>query len=181
MPVVRSRMFARCSPFRVWKASGVSAFCALIGTLSACSSPTSVEPNAPEVVPVSAPATPTPAPAAVWPAFKTPSSPAHIYDETSPLYAFIYPMHGSLVSRYVLYDDGRFAIQFSSGAFGPFEYKGSYLNASGQIHFLFDDANLGGAWEATGTRDGSQIRVAYNGIMIGADFNNGVYAESATP
>jgi hypothetical protein len=159
----------------------VAVFIGLAGALAACGESTAVEPRPPSPAAItsgsSTPA-PTPTPSGnVVPAFRTPSGPAHIYQETGSLYSFIYTMHGLLISRYVLYDDGSFELQFSSARYGLFNYRGVYERKSDQINLMFNDANRGGPWNAAATVDGNQLRVVYNGIMVGADFENGIYVE----
>ncbi len=83
-----------------------------------------------------------------------------------------------LKSRFVLYNDGTFALQFSSVKYGLFEYVGTYVRTASDIVFYFKDASRAGPWDAAATLNGTLMSVSYNVIMIGADFNNGVYVES---
>lgn len=176
MPASRNRI-SRITRSRLQLAKlsrGTSIF-ALIGALVACGESAPVGPN---VESVAQPEVPAQSPVPVPPPFKEPSSPAHIYQETGPLYAFLYSMHGGiLVSRYVLYDSGSFALEFASPGFGLFAYKGKYVRSGTEIRFLFDAASVAGPWDAIATTDGAKIRVDYNGIMIGSDFESGVYLE----
>ena len=95
-----------------------AALTALLVIATACTdgirptAPTSLTPTSP-AGPVSAPGTSTGFPAV--------SRPARIYVAVNwPSY----PMHGSpLASRYVLYDDGTFALQYSSANYPFFEYR----------------------------------------------------------
>ncbi|MEP6507451.1 MAG: hypothetical protein ABJC63_04425 [Gemmatimonadales bacterium] len=176
MPAPRNRISRFMdSRMRLVKLTSAMAVGGLIVALSACAGSTPVDPKGQSV---ERPSPPVKSPATA-PPFKAPSSPAHIYQETNSLYAFAYTYHGGiLVSRYVLYDDGSFALQFASPAYGLFEYLGKYVRSDNEIRLFFNDANLGGPWEALGTVEGTRIRVVYNGIMIGADFENGVYQES---
>lgn len=177
MPAPRNRISrAMHSPLQVTRVARTMAV-GLSVALSACAESTPVGPDAQAVA---QPTTPAPSPATpLAPPFKAPSSPAHIYQETGPLYAFAYSYHGGILeSRYVLYDDGSFALQFASARNGLFEYDGKYVRSGSEIRFLFNDSNTGGPWNAVGTTDGTKIRVDYNGIMIGADFESGVYLEN---
>ena len=74
------------------------------------------------------------------------------------------------VSRYVLYDDGTFALQYP----GPFEYRGTYAALDGAVRFDFA-AHPGGVWQATATLDGDTLAVRYNLDMFLSDFENAVY------
>jgi hypothetical protein len=112
------------------------------------------------------------------PAFPAPSRHAQIYVEGEPVYAFMYPHYGCKVaSRYVLYDDGSFALQFSS-VHGFFEYVGIFGKADSAVELLFRDASRAGSWDAAGTIQGDSLRVKYNVIMVGSDFNNGLYVRA---
>lgn len=83
------------------------------------------------------------------------------------------PSSGSL-SRYALYDDGTFELQYTAG----FKFPGTYAIVSGEIRFQFDNT----AWLATGTVRGDSLSVQYNDVALGADFVDGVYVRSpATP
>lgn len=174
MPASQNRIsHVMHSCMQLEKLASAIAACALIGALSACAESTPVGPGGQLV---EQPTTPPQSPTTTPPPFIEPSSPAHIYQETGPLYEFAYSYHGGmLISRYVLYDDGSFALQFSSARYGLSAYEGTYFQSGSEIRFLFKDANLAGPWEAVGTTDGNKLRVDYNGIMIAADFESGVY------
>jgi hypothetical protein len=76
-----------------------------------------------------------------------------------------------LASRYVLYDDGTFALLFPTLQNG--DLRGRYREASGSITFDFDwNAQVAGA---TGVLDGNSMTVTYNQVMYMSDFENGVY------
>lgn len=110
-------------------------------------------------------------PAAVT--FPEVSRPARVYVAVSSPY---YPMHGSpLASRYVLYDDGTFALQYSSAKFPFFEYRGAYKEANTLITFEWEGWSLAGPWGATGALADDSLTVGYNLIMQLSDFEDGVY------
>ena len=168
MPALRSGTFSSASSPLTGRVRRIAVFIGLAGALAACAESTAVEPSPTSPTAItsgsSTPA-PTPTPTSsgnVVPEFKTPSGPAHIYQETGSLYSFIYVMHGLLISRYVLYDDGTFELQFSSARYGLFNYRGVYDRKSDQIDLMFNDADLGGPWNAVATVDGNQLGVAYN-------------------
>jgi hypothetical protein len=73
-------------------------------------------------------------------------------------------------SRYVLYDDGTFALQYP----GPFEYRGTYTALDGAIRFDFA-AHPGGVWQASATLDGGTLAVRYNLDMFLSDFEDAIY------
>jgi hypothetical protein len=104
------------------------------------------------------------------------SRPARVYVAVnSPMYQ----MHGSpLVSRYVLYDDGTFALQYSSANHPFFEYRGTYTEASGLITFEWEGWSVAGPWGATGSLSAESLSVRYNIIMQMSDFEDGVYSRT---
>jgi hypothetical protein len=76
-------------------------------------------------------------------------------------------------SRYVLYANGTFALQYLTSDYGFFEYTGRYSRADTSVRFDFDaNAPL---WYATGTILGDSLIVAYNLDMGLSDFEDGVY------
>jgi len=106
------------------------------------------------------PASPTPAP--------TPGTPSRAFTfdpSTVPFFAY------TSASRYVLYDDGTFALVFPS--LQNWELRGRYREASGRITFDFDwNAQRAGA---TAVLAGNSMTVTYNEMMYMSDFENGVY------
>ena len=75
-------------------------------------------------------------------------------------------------SRFVLYDNGAFALQYAS--LGG-EYRGVYAESNGVITFQFEGWSTGGAWDATGTLKNGSLSVQYNLIMQMSDFEDAVY------
>jgi len=141
------------------------ALVALLTLITACAdmdtptSPTATPPMSPPqpVSPVESPR-----------AFPPVSRPARIYVGVE---AQLNPMHGSpLASRYVLYGDGTFALQYSSANF--FEYRGTYEEINAVVAFYWD-ACCG--WGATGLLSNDALSVHYNERMEYSDFLNGVY------
>jgi hypothetical protein len=82
---------------------------------------------------------------------------------------------GRLVSRFVLYEDARFGLQFSSPTRGFFEYAGQYVRTDTGIGFAFAGASIAGPWQAFGTASGDRLSVSYNELMQHSDFVDGVY------
>jgi hypothetical protein len=124
---------------------------------------TSIPP--PSIPPTSA----NPSPIGTPPAFPSVSRSARVYVGVDSPY---YPMHGSpLASRYVLYDDGTFALQYASANYPFFEYRGTYEEANDLITFVG-----GESW--IGTIIGDSLAVRYTEMMHHSDFLDGVYVRS---
>jgi len=75
-------------------------------------------------------------------------------------------------SRFVLYDNGAFALQYLS--LGG-EYRGAYTESNGIIAFQFEGWSIAGAWGATGMLKDGSLTVQYNLIMRLSDFEDAVY------
>jgi hypothetical protein len=135
--------------------------CALLVTLAGCGdSYLPVEP--------SLPARGEPTPPAITPEFPSISQPALIYNRVSSSF-----IPGS--SRYVLYDDSKFSLQYVSPKWGFFEYLGTYSRANSAIAFEFEGWNVMGPWLADGIVAGDSLTVKYNDVMLLSDFEDGVY------
>lgn len=92
---------------------------------------------------------------------------ATIYERVSPS---IDPFHAS--SRYILYEGGRFRLEFD-GASDPFPgYPGTYSRADSTITFEFHDDSR---WGATGTVQGDDCLVVAHNATMGIDFDDGLY------
>lgn len=153
--------------------------------LLSCSDSTLTEPRGPGPQPVSpqpiptspaAPVTPVtpPVPAAPFdPAFPTLARAGEVYLAEEGLYASI----RNLASRFVLYGDGTFALQFADSR-DFFEYLGRYTRADSVVTFDWDAWSTAGAWGATATLRGDSLVVRYNVIMRLTDFIDGTYVRS---
>jgi hypothetical protein len=75
-------------------------------------------------------------------------------------------------SRFVLYDDGTFALQFLRFAG---ESRGTYQDSEGSVTFHWEGSNSAGPWEATGSNTGDRLTVRYNPLMVLTDFEDAVY------
>jgi hypothetical protein len=135
---------------------------ALLAVTAACSgakSPTAPAPPRPDPpAAVSVPQGPLPpitGPARVFTYVSSPVSPLGVITS---------------VSRYVLYDDGTFALQYP----GPFEYRGTYTAADGAFGLAFS-AHPAGVWQASATLDGGTLTVRYNVDMRLSDFEDAIY------
>jgi hypothetical protein len=117
-------------------------------------------------------------PIAPSPRAPTPTSPPP--DPTFPpverparVYVYVYPSSVLPPSRFVFYDDGTFALQYSTiNKF--FEYPGTYSADGTNITLHFGGAGTG-AWGATGTLTDDSFTVKYNDIMQQSDFQDAVY------
>jgi hypothetical protein len=126
--------------------------------------------------PMPVPQTVQPAPVSDFPALTHSGT---IYGQQGDLYAVYASRQGSMTSRYVLYDDGSFELQFVSGARGFFSYAGTYTRSGGDLTLNFSDRDTAGAWTGTAALSGDQMSVKYNVIMMGADFVDGVYKKES--
>ena len=136
---------------------------ALLVTLAGCKdSPLALEPSRSE------PSGPT-----IPPDFPALSSPAGIYDRTSPSF-----IPGN--SRYVLYENGTFSLQYVTPDWGFGEYLGRYSRTDSAIAFQFDGWNGMGPWLADGIVAGDSLTVKYNVAMVMSDFEDGVYIRSTS-
>jgi hypothetical protein len=109
---------------------------------------------------------PAPAPSRIFPPLSGPSR-TFVFD-----HALSYRVSGyTETSRYVLYDNGAFVLQYTSG-----QYRGKYTEASGAIDFEWEGTSTAGPWGATGTLKGDSLTVQYNLIMQLTDFEDAVYA-----
>jgi len=97
--------------------------------------------------------------------------PASIYDRISASF-----IPGS--SRYVLYGDGTFSLQYVSPQWGFFEYPGRYSRANSLLTFDFDGWGAMGPWLADGILLGDSLIVKYNDVMLWTDFEDGVYLQT---
>jgi hypothetical protein len=98
------------------------------------------------------------------------------YNEKTPIYAE-WATAGSLVSRYVLYQDGAFELQFETMA-TFFSYSGRYQESNGAVTLVFANPGAPGSWVATATLQNGELSVKYNNEMVMADFVDGVYDQA---
>ena len=101
------------------------------------------------------------------PAFPSPSRPSALYNRVSPA-----SLPGN--SRYVVYDDNTFSLQYASPDHGFLEYPGRYSREASAITFIFDASP--GNWRAAATISGDSLIVTYNLIMQMSDFEDGVFS-----
>jgi len=77
-------------------------------------------------------------------------------------------------SRFVLYENGVFVLDFSACNCGE-GYRGGFTETNGVITFEWEGWNIMGPWGATGRLDGDTLAVQYNLVMQLSDFEDGVY------
>jgi hypothetical protein len=118
------------------------------------------------------PTAPAPTPGTVSPPPIAPTVPATDFPGVAGP-ARIYLAAHSLPrpSRYVLYDDGRFALQY----LGIDDYRGTYKEANGVITFEWEGWSTAGPWGAAGSLTDEALTVRYNLIMQLSDFDDAVY------
>jgi hypothetical protein len=88
--------------------------------------------------------------------------------------ALSYPVRDyTKTSRFVLYDNGAFVLQYPS--LGEAGYRGGYKDANGAIVFEWEGWSTAGPWGATGTLRGDSLTVQYNLIMQLTDFEDAEY------
>lgn len=115
---------------------------------------------------------------------RTPTSPSQVTAAPLPPTTFpdvvqparIFVAADSGRSRYVLYDEGKFALQYLY-SLGSWHFPGTYKEVDGQLTFTFDGDgwSIAGQPDARGVLEGDSLTVSYNVIMQLSDFENGVY------
>jgi hypothetical protein len=86
-----------------------------------------------------------------------------------------------VLSRYVLHQDGTFALQVLKPPGSPccrwgfIEFTGTYARGSTSVSLDFDGSSQAGPWLATASIEGDDLVVAYNLVMVLSDFEDGVY------
>ena len=153
---------------------------ALLGLAAACADIT--PPASRPALPPPSSTPPSGTPIATGGGFPALSRAGEIYWEAGAPYgdpASLQNHNGMLMSRFVLYNDGTFALQFMSGRVGFFDYKGSYVRADASVGFTWEGWSTAGPWGATGTVRGDTLHVAYNNIMMLSDFVDADYVRAA--
>ena len=145
----------------VIRSAGLAVLLALVVACGEPRVPTAPTPPFQPAPPI-APA-PTPPPVSDFPPV---SRPARIYafDRQAS-----YPVQWYTVgSRYVLYDDGTFALQYLTAG----EYRGRNREASATVTFDFDSFSAAGA---TAALAGDTLTVRYTLLMSLSDFDDAIY------
>lgn len=134
----------------------------LVGT--GCGSSDTTSPYVPSNPVVSAPTKP------YSPNFPEPSGPARIFVYDHALWD--HPQSYTMLSRFVLYDNHAFALQFGSPSGA---YLGGYTETAGVIIFDWEGWSSAGPWGATGILKGDTLTVQYNLVMQLTDFEDAAY------
>ncbi len=100
-----------------------------------------------------------------------------IYRASESLYGSSAYHGSSLASRFILYGDGTFALQFSSQNYPSFQYLGRYVAEDSMHSLTFNADNC--KWTATATLRSDSLTVRYNTAASMDDFVDGVYVRSS--
>ena len=128
----------------------------------------------PPAPPADPPASP-PSPVGSPPPFPAVSNASAIYVGPEHLYDLFITYNGSsLLTRYVLFSDSTFHLQFASFRFGVVTSSGRYSRANTTINFSWV---IGGGppWDAVGTLRADTLDVRYSLNMQMSDFIDGAY------
>jgi hypothetical protein len=133
----------------------------LLGLSVACIEPTPTLPSSP---PGDAPANPPATFAAL-------TKPGTIYVAPDSIYRQRQGYPNDLLSRFVLYDDGTFVMEFA----GLRPYTGRYTRADSVVDFKWDGSNGAGPWGTNAFISGDDLTVKYNEAMLLTDFMDATY------
>jgi hypothetical protein len=152
----------------MWKVVARGTLVGLVLLSIACSGSTPAAPTAPTASSQrsAVPSPPAP-PSSNFPALSGPSR-TFTFDRELTYHVSGYTKQ----SRFVLYDNGAFTLQY--GSLG-IEYRGGYTESNGVITFQWEGWSTAGAWGATGTVNDGSLTVQYNLIMQLSDFEDAVY------
>jgi hypothetical protein len=114
---------------------------------------------------------PTPPPATAFPPLSGPSR-TFVFDRELSYRVSEY----TKTSRFVLYDNGAFVLQYPS--LGEGGYRGGYTDANGVMTFEWEGWSLAGPWSASGSLRGDALTVQYNQVMQFTDFEDAVYVQT---
>jgi hypothetical protein len=151
----------------VFRVRRLAALICAAATLAGCGDGVrNAVPTAPTLAVVPTPQ-PAPAPSGGYPPMTGPSRVFVYRDSPSPRVAAY-----TLTSRFVLYDDGRFALQYQL----PIgEYRGTYTTSNRVVMFNWEGWSVAGPWGAEATLSGDVLSVRYNFIMQLTDFEDADY------
>jgi hypothetical protein len=128
-------------------------------------------PSAPNEGSGSKPTPPIAGPAQIPANFPAPTGPSRVFVFRG---ALDYPVRSyTTESRFVLYDNGAFSLQYGSGL--GFQYLGRYAETNGRIEFAWQGWSTAGPWGATGKLSADSLAVRYNTIMMLSDFEDALY------
>lgn len=149
-------------------------------TLAACASDAVT--GQPEVAPPTKPDIPTPP---TKPDTAAPVQPLlPLFKGDIVVYERVSPSSSGVASRYVLFPDGAFSVEYlrTDATKLPiwFSYRGYSVRAASLIELAFNGTNTAAGWAATAAIRGDSLIVDYNDVMEAAGFEDGVYGSSAT-
>jgi hypothetical protein len=130
--------------------------------------------GAPSPLPTPSRTVSPPAPETPAPEVPPLSGPATTYHFGGPLSYPVSPF--TTTSRYVLYDNGAFSLHYPSSPAGGGTYVGVHAREGDRISFRFVPGGHDGT--ATGTLKGDSLEIRYSEIMQHADFEDAVYSRS---
>ena len=103
--------------------------------------------------------------------FPAPSGNQRTYGFDSPVAAQVLTSY-TRSSRFVLYDNGAFVLQYYGiGA----SYRGRFAQTDSALTFHWEGWSSAGLWGASGWLDGDTLTVRYNTVMMLTDFEDAVY------
>ena len=143
---------------------------------AACGSSTPTSPTATSTAPPAATSAPPTVPPQPQIDFPPPAGPSRTFIFDRQL---SYPVRDfTRQSRFVLYDNGAFELQYPPSQYGPGLFRGAYQHANGVtlLLFQFQGRIVGTPWtDATASLKGNSLTLEYHEIMQHADFENAVY------
>jgi len=144
-----------------------SAVVVLLALSAACGGSMPTSPTGTSPSPTSLPGLTPPPPVIPPPSFPPLSGPSRTFKFDHADYDDVYV--NTRESRFVLYDNGAFALQDPGG-----QMRGSFTTLEdGLLYFKFE-INYG-VWYATGKLEGDLLKVKYNDNMFYSDFEHAVY------
>ena len=149
----------------------LAALLCVVVTVAACGDGVrSAMPTAPTptVVP-----SPQPVPPSLTGTYPPITGPAHVFVYRDSPYPRVATY--TLTSRFVLYDDGRFALQYQ---YPIGEYRGTYTMTNRVIDFDWEGWSVMGRWDARGTLGGDVLSVRFNDVMQLTDFEDANYVRN---
>jgi len=151
--------------------------CAVMTVASCGDGVRSAAPTAPAPLPTAAIVpTPQPAPPRIG-SYPPITGPGRIFVYRDSPYPRVQDY--TLNSRFVLYDDGHFALQFDRPAPGG-EYRGTYAVNGRTVDFKWEGWSVAGPWGADATLEGDVLSVRYNLIMQLTDFEDANYLRDSS-
>ena len=99
---------------------------------------------------------------------------------TGPFRTFVFErglwpnVHGyTNSSQFLLYDNGAFALVYSS----ELRYLGRYVEEDTILSMTWDGWSVAGPWGATALRSGERLTVLFNLVMQMSDFEDAIYRQ----